>query len=179
MCRGSRSDVTAKGNTMSLSTQAATRRGLSIGAAMALGTAGFGLLVFGPRREAANAQAPSPPVDARIQLTAPYLTAGEVADLNRPDLLRWRGSGEYYRILEGRIAIPGQLHVRPWLYTDCWIPQPVVAVEPDGRFQARVYFGSAYDAPMVICLEVEDRSLGQVVASQDYFLKLESTGAPQ
>ena len=107
-----------------------------------------------------------------MSLSWPRAEAGKIYDWNDPGLARWRNQPLIHRI-RGRVRGEGRhLIVRPWLYTEAWLPQPTAPVWPDGRFEARVMLDGNYDAPLVLNLEVEDRDTHQVVASYNWFFRV-------
>ncbi len=129
--------------------------------------------LVGCRRQTAPRAAAAKPVGpGAFTLFEPQLRAGLVNDLDEPGLRHWRRSQPLEHVLTGRVdSLPDELHVRPWLYTNLWIAQPVAKVRPDGTFAVRLYFDARYDAPFVITLELEDHSTGHVIATSDYFLR--------
>ncbi len=150
------------------------RRALLLAGALTL--SGAVVLAAAGRRKAPEAPRPAR-MCAGLELLSPALTPGQVTDLDRADVQVWRGSAPLEHQLVGQVRLPGQtLHVRPWLYTACWVPQPVAQVGPDGRFEARIFIDARYDDPFVLRLEVEDRATRTVIGTQDYFLKRLATG---
>ena len=132
----------------------------------------------GCRPAARNGASQAPvAVSSALELYEPSLQPGQVADLAAPEIQRWRFSQPLAHALSGRVKLSGsRLQVRPWIYADAWIPQPVAKVRPDGRFTATLLFDARYDSPLVLTLEVEDHDTGRIVATSDYFLRQQAPG---
>ena len=107
-----------------------------------------------------------------LKLSSPRVPPEKITDWQAVAAQLWRNEGPLHRI-EGQLATQGrQWLIRPWLYADIWLPQPIVRVRSNGEFAAQVVFDPSYVAPLVLCLEVEDAETGQVAATYNYFFRL-------
>ncbi len=107
-----------------------------------------------------------------LALVFPPIPNGMIIDWEDPVLAEWLAESSLSRRVVGRLDPAGRkLAVRPWLYSETWLPQPIAAVDDNGWFEATVWFDPHYRAPLVMNLEVEDQSTGQVTASYTYFFK--------
>ena len=107
-----------------------------------------------------------------VEILQPALRPGWIHQLDDPAIGDWWKLGSFEHQIHGQVTNPGSdLQVRPWLYTDAWLPQPVVAVAPDGTFDATLYFSPAYDGPVVLAVEIEDRERKQVVSRTNYHFR--------
>lgn len=129
---------------------------------------------------AVRSQEPSPADFHRAQsalhstfrlATDPPLPAERLINWRDPVVAAWLADDPWVHRLRGTVLPVGrELVVKPWLYTTSWLAQPVVEVDDDGRFEARLTFDQSFDAPMIIRLEIEDRATLTVIATYSFYL---------
>ncbi|MCC7492846.1 MAG: hypothetical protein IT204_10880 [Fimbriimonadaceae bacterium] len=141
--------------------------------ALVLLACGLLLAVYGALGKEPSQSRKGRPIAASevIALHFPELRPGRVTRRDQSSVTRWLQEHPVERHLHGQVNLPGELHLRPWVYTTRWIAEPVVRVKGDRTFDAVAFIDNQYDGPLVLRLEVEDRAQRKIVASQDYFLK--------
>ncbi|MBI2297575.1 MAG: hypothetical protein HYU66_01255 [Armatimonadetes bacterium] len=129
--------------------------------------------LFGCARPPRDAAPPAAPQagSAAVRLISPRLPAGQVIGQSDPNVAAWmRQPGLEHHVLGLVTSGATGASVRPWLYTSTWIPEPVVAVQPDGTFDATIFFDADWDADLVLSFEVENADHA-VTSTTDFFVR--------
>ncbi len=116
-----------------------------------------------------------------IELREPAVEPDRITPFDDPAIQVWLAQDPLRHTIRGHVAWSSDgtnLYLRPWLRTDCWVPQPLARVDRIGRFEARLHFASLYDKPMVLRLELQDAASGQIHGGRDFYLGAPAGTAP-